>query len=544
MLSLYYFLVLIGGVVPLVAAHYPDHEIDFPRHCVNFGASLNLPNVTVNFAEHVPAGTNLTFSQDYGLDTCQRPYQVVYTNTCRIAMNVTTSNRSSLILEAWFPKNWTGRFLSTGNGGQSGCIQYEDMAYAGGLGFASVGANNGHNGTGGLAFFHNPDVVIDFSWRSMHTGVVLGKEMTKLFYGRPYTKSYYLGCSTGGRQGLYAAQEFPNDFDGILAGSPAIDRNALVAWNGHFFGITGNSTSNTFVSAAKWATVHTEILRQCDGLDGVLDGIIEDPTLCYPRPEALQCAPGMNTSSTCLTSDQVLTVRAVLSDYIGEDRQLIFPRLQPGAELGASKSVLGAALIFIKDWYKYVVYQNASWDPASFNIKDATYSIALNPANIATFKGNLSAFQSAGGKVMVYHGQQDDVITSPNTARYYNHVSNVMGLPSKDLDPFFRFFRVSGMGHCSKGPGAWQIGQTYIGAQGNAVDSQHNVLMRLVDWVENGDRGAPETITGVKYVNVNYPGTDTIALGVDFVRNHCRYPLRNICVDASAHRDPRSWRCE
>ena len=114
---------------------------------------------------------------------------------------------------------------------------------------------------------------------------------------------------------------------------------------------------------------------------------------------------------------------------------------------------------------------------------------------------------------MVYHGQQDDVITSPNTERYYNHVSNVMGLPNEDLDPFFRFFRVSGMGHCSGGPGAWQIGQTYIGAQGNAADSQHNVLMRLVDWVENGDRGAPETITGVKYVNVCYPGTVEFMLG-------------------------------
>lgn len=108
-------------------------------------------------------------------------------------MRVETSNRSEITLEAWLPIDWNGRFLSTGNGGVSGCIQYVDLAYTASFGFATVGANNGHNGTSGQAFYNNPDVVADFAYRSLHTGVVVGKEVSQAYYGKPHNVSYYLG---------------------------------------------------------------------------------------------------------------------------------------------------------------------------------------------------------------------------------------------------------------------------------------------------------------------------------------------------------------
>ncbi len=120
-----------------------------PSACSSLGQSLKIPNVTVNFAQYVPANTNLSFHQDSSLSACKFPNTLVTVDLCRIAMYVSTSNRSGITLEAWLPTNWTGRFLSTGNGGVSGCIQYTDLAYTSGLGFATVGANNGHNGTGG-----------------------------------------------------------------------------------------------------------------------------------------------------------------------------------------------------------------------------------------------------------------------------------------------------------------------------------------------------------------------------------------------------------
>lgn len=144
-----------------------DYIFSDPKSaCSKLGASICIQNVTVNFANYVPAGTNLSFTQDYGLNTCGYANALVTSDMCRVAMHVSTSSRSGITLEAWLPVNWTGRFLSTGNGGESGCIQYTDMAYTAGLGFATVGsfpysaslhnilillgANNGHNGTTGI----------------------------------------------------------------------------------------------------------------------------------------------------------------------------------------------------------------------------------------------------------------------------------------------------------------------------------------------------------------------------------------------------------
>jgi feruloyl esterase len=196
--------------------------------CGKLGASLAIENVHVNFAQYLPAGTNISLTQNYNLSTCGYISQVVPNDLCRVAMYVATSSRSGITLEAWLPTNWTGRFLSTGNGGISGCIQYPDLAYTAGLGFATVGANNGHNGTSGYAFYNNLDVVHDFADRSLHTGVVVGKEITKQYYETAHKKSYYLGCSTGGRQGFKAVQSYPNDFDGVVAGAPVSNESSGV----------------------------------------------------------------------------------------------------------------------------------------------------------------------------------------------------------------------------------------------------------------------------------------------------------------------------
>lgn len=211
-------------------------------------------------------------------------------------------------------------------------IQYEDIAYGVQLGFATVGANNGHNGTRGLAFYDAPEVVADFAYRSLHTGVVVGKEITNVFYGEAYTKSYYLGCSTGGRQGFKEIQDFPDDFDGVVAGAPAFDFNHLTDWSENFYNVLGPDTTATYVPAALWPVIHSEILNQCDGIDGALDGIIEDPELCYWRPETLICSPGQNTS-TCLTGTQAAAVRQVYEPLYGVDGTLLYPRMQPGSEL-------------------------------------------------------------------------------------------------------------------------------------------------------------------------------------------------------------------
>lgn len=448
------------------------------------------------------------------------------------------------LVEVWLPTKeaWTGRFLSTGNGGLAGCIGYSDIAYGADLGFSTVCTNNGHNGTRGTAFYQNDQVVEDFAYRAMHTGVVLGKQVSAAFYGQAHNKSYYNGCSTGGRQGFKEAQDFPDDFDGLVVGAPALAFNNLTSWSGSFFVETGTANASTFVPASMWPVIHDDILSQCDHLDGYVDGIIEDASTChYNVSTSLLCSTatgrGANASaSQCLTDVQANTVREIFSPVINtQDNSLVYPAMQPGSELGAQYIYYsGSPFPYTSDWFQFVVYNDPTWDPATLNSKDYTASAAKNPFDIQTWNGDLSATQSRGSKILQYHGQQDQIITSLNSPRYYEHVSETMGLSPAQLDEFYRFFKISGMGHCTGGPGASFIGQTI---DSNAtLDPKGNVIMAMVRWVEEGI--APDSILGTAYVN------ETKSSGeIAFQRRHCKYPLRNVYSGSGDPTQPDSWNC-
>ncbi|KAJ5835840.1 hypothetical protein N7447_001866 [Penicillium robsamsonii] len=503
----------------------------FEFKCLKFGDEINIPSVKVNFAEFVQGGTNLSLADNP--PSCGSSNQEVSVDLCRVAMAVATSNNSEITLEAWFPREYKGRFLSTGNGGISGCIQYYDLAYTAQLGFATVGANNGHNGTSGEPFYRRPEVIKDYAYRSVHTGVVIGKELTKQFYEEGFNKSYYLGCSTGGRQGWKSVQKYPNDFDGVVAGAPAINLINLFSWSGSFYRITGSPTSDTFLSTSEWKIVHEEIIRQCDTIDGAKDGIIENPDLCRPVLETLTCDPTASNKTSCLTSAQVNTAQQVLSPLYGINGTLLYPRMQPGSEILAAPIMYnGKPFPYSEDWYRYVVYNNPSWSGANFTVKDAAVALAQNPYNIQTWDGDISPFKKAGGKILHYHGLQDQLISSEDSKMYYSHVSNTMKLPPAKLDEFYRFFPISGMGHCGGGDGAYGIGQgigTYDG-----TNPQDNVLMAMVQWVEEGK--APETVRGAKFSSG--PGSK-----VEYKRKHCRWPRRNVFKGPGKYTDENSWQC-
>jgi feruloyl esterase len=195
--------------------------------------------------------------------------------------------------------------------------------------------------------------------------------------------------------------------------------------------------------------VHEDVMKQCDGIDGYVDGIIEDPLLCDYRPESLICGANATDTSTCLTGVQAETVRGVFSGLYGENGALVYPRMQPGSELEAAYIVYnGEPFPYTEDWFRYVVYNDPGWDPATLNVKDYTAAAAKDPSGIATWDGDLSKVRDRGAKILHYHGQADPIITSDNSPRYYDHVARTMGLTSGELDGFYRFFRISGMGHC------------------------------------------------------------------------------------------------
>jgi feruloyl esterase len=166
-------------------------------------------------------------------------------------------------------------------------------------------------------------------------------------------------------------------------------------------------------------------------------------------------------------------------------------------------------------------------------VADITAAQALNPFNVQTYPSDLSDFAgSHNGKLLIFHGQQDNQITSFSSERFYNHLARGMALQSPQVDEFLRFFRISGMFHCSSGPGAWMIGQASVGSLG--FDPESNVLAAVVRWVEKGI--APDTILGTKYVD------DVKENGVERRRRHCRYPYTNAYMGGNASL-PESWKC-
>lgn len=521
---------LLSGLGVCAAAPGKGND-DFAAKCAGFKSSLKLPNTKVWFTEHVPAGKNITFPDNH--PTCTPKSTVASVELCRVAMHVTTGPTSNLTLEAWLPSNWTGRFLSTGNGGMAGCIQYDDVAYGTSFGFATVGANNGHNGTSAKPMENNPGVVEDYVYRSVHTGTVLGKDITKKFYGKKHTKSYYLGCSTGGRQGWKEAQSFPDDFDGIVAGAPAMRFNGLQSRSGSFWGITGPPGAPTHLSPEEWAMVQKNVLVQCDEpLDGVKDGLLEDPNLCQYRPEALICSKGQ--TKDCLTGPKVETVRKVFSPLYGNNGTYIYPRIPPGANVGFGFAIGEMPFPYSTEWFQYVIWNDTNWDPAQIGPNDYEKASEVNPFNVETWEGDLSKFQARGSKIIHWHGLQDGLISADNSMEYYDHVSRTMGLNSTELDKFYRYFRVSGCGHCSGGDGAARIGNNIANLGGK--DAKNNVLMALVKWVE--EDVAPDTITGQRLAKGAPNGK------LEYERRHCRYPYRNVWDRKGDWKKADSWKCQ
>lgn len=342
---------------------------------------------------------------------------------------------------------------------------------------------------------------------------------------------------------MKAADMFPEDFNGIVAGSPAVDFNNLYSWRASFYPLTGAVGSANFISSDTWkTTIHNEVLRQCDTIDGVADGIIEDPILCNFDPSTLLCnGTGSSTStntSACLSSAQVDIVKKIFSPYEWQNGTLLYPGMNPGSELITADGLYsGLPWALSEGWFRYAVYNNPDWDPASYSLADAQVADEVNPGNIKTWPSTLSDFQSKGGKMVMFHGGQDNQISSFDTPRFYEYLRSGMNYSTGQMDDFLRFFRISGMFHCLSGPGAWVVGQSGGSAAQGPFDREHNVLAAVVDWFEQGV--APETITGTKYVS------DTASLGVAFARSHCRWPLKNVYLGGGRNpNETTSWECQ
>jgi len=228
---------------------------------------------------------------------------------CRVRGLTTPTPRSRIHFEAWLPlAGWNGRIQMIGNGGYSSAFSVSELAALVRQGSAAVATDTGHDG-GELDFgYGNDDAIADWGHRAVHESIVSAKALAARFYGRPARYSYFAGCSTGGHQGLMEAQRYPEDFDGInVAGSANFDQignRVQYVWNGQVtFG------GGVPLAGATLTTINKAVVAACDALDGVADGVIDDPRACPFQPSSLLCQTGQTTG--CLTQAQVTALQNV-----------------------------------------------------------------------------------------------------------------------------------------------------------------------------------------------------------------------------------------
>lgn len=424
---------------------------------------------------------------------------------CRVAGVTEPTSESRILFEVWLPlQNWNGRFAGVGNGGWAGTISYGGLQEQIRRGYASASTNTGHEAAPGVNAarfaFEHPEQLIDFASRAHHETTLKAKALVGAFYGKPPQHAYWIGCSSGGYEGLMEAQRFPADYDGIVAGAPANNWTRLMAGDlDGTLAVFKDSASNLPPSAL--GILYRGALAACDSIDGITDGVLDDPRRCTFDPATVQCAANQKPEA-CLAPAQVEAARRV---YRGLKDPTTGAQLYPGLAAGSepfwpNRDPASPFPIPIAH-YKWLVFADPNWDWTTFDFADPPdYQAFLKAESkfapiLNATDPNLREFRQRGGKLLQYHGWSDQLIAAQNSIDYYESVVSFFG-GGGDVRSFYRLFMAPGMAHCGGGPGP------------NSFDMQ----AALEDWVERGI--APEEIVATHSTN----GV------VDRLRPLCAYP--------------------
>jgi feruloyl esterase len=477
------------GFLTIVAAAWAAGAAPAAAATCESLSSLALPSTTITAAESVAAGA---FTQPGGRGG--NPFADLPA-FCRVAATIKPTADSDIKMEVWMPAaNWNGKFLAVGNGGWNGSI--DRNAIAGGLrrGYAAASTDTGHEGGGG-PWMANPEKLVDFGYRAMHETTAKAKALVNAFYGNAPRFSYFQGCSAGGRQGLKAAQMFPEDFNGIVAGAPALNTTGRAAF-AVYAAQALRKEEGSYIPAAKYPAIHAAVMQACDAKDGVTDGVLENPKACSFDPKVIECKAGVDDAS-CLTPAQVVAARALYAPLKNSRTgALIFTGLEPGSEKGWGTFGGQQPFVVATQMYQQMVFKNPAWDYKALNFDgDMALVDGIEKGNINAMNPNLQPYLSRGGKLIQYHGWADQQIPPGTSPEYYQAVTQRLGGADKVKDGY-RLFMVPGMGHCGGGDGT----------------ATFDMLAALERWVERGQ--APDSI----------PASRVVEGRADRTRPLCSYP--------------------
>jgi feruloyl esterase len=512
----------IGGTRPANAVDRNDAAI-----CEALAGTTTADTTSITAAQYNPAGTMVARTK-IGM-----PF-------CRVAGFIAPTSDSHIGFEIWLPpaSRWNGKYQQVGSGSSAGAIGTGAMEPALEAGYATLATDNGHvtdpaapNGANeqGWALGH-PEKMIDFAYRAVHVSAVAAHAIIDKFYGHKAAQSYFVGCSTGGRQALMEATRYPEDFDGILAGAPAW------RWTNQMVNATWNSQAalkdSSAITDGSVAILHKAVMDACDKLDGVEDGVISDPRRCDFDPKTLQCKPGQ--TAQCLTLVQVDAAERIYNGAHKSDASRIFPGLARGSELNwpriwAGKYPGGSSW----DFWRYSVYQDASFANAQFDFDKDTDKVLSAKLQDSTFSGSynvvpdLAAFQKHGGKLIMYHGWADQQISPFASVDFYRQAVAKIG--EGKANSFYRLYMLPGIYHCSGGPGVGNVGGS---SPAMAHDPQHDLVEALNAWVTK--RQAPDVIIGTHLGDDKKP---------DRTRPLCPYPKEAQYKGAGTIDDAKNFIC-
>jgi len=413
---------------------------------------------------------------------------------CRVTASLTPTSDSDIRIEVWLPASgWNGKLQSVGNGGWAGVIGYPALGAALAGGYATAATDTGHVGNTATFVPGHPEKLVDYGYRAVHEMTVAAKALVGAFYGSGPRLSYWNGCSTGGRQGLMEALRYPADYDGIIAGAPVNARTQQLTWE-LWVAQAVHANEASYIPPAKYPAINAAVLEACDARDGAKDGLLEDPTQCRFDPAVMECKEG--DAATCLTPAQVQAARQIYTPATNPaTKEAIFPALQPGSELGwgalAGPQAVGEAVEF----FRHVVFNDPTWDFRSLRFDRATEQAAPAARVLDVVDPNLKPFFDRGGKLLLYHGWNDQLVAPLNSVNYYNRVVGAAGGPAAAARSV-RLFMMPGTNHCAGGVGP------------NTFDR----MAVMERWVERGE--VPARIAATHSTNG----------AVDRTRPLCAYP--------------------
>ena len=428
------------------------------------------------------------------------------TTFCTVKGTLAPSNTFEVALPV---SSWTQRFAELGCGGLCGNLSdptkqssfsftYNCPLVQQG-GFVTAATDMGHSGNGS-AWTTNAQQQADFAYRGQHVTTLAAKKLIQAYYGQPQKYSYFVGCSDGGREALMAAQRYPSDYNGIIAGAPAahfqIQNSLYHGWSVKSNSTTGDSTGNAILYADKVQVLHNAVVAACGGQSGAPDGLLADPRTCNFDPASIECPVGANSTSNCLTAAEVAAAGKIYGGPLDAKtgQRMLAGSPQFGSEINwigvevPSSNSTAAPVLVTSGLFSYnivtgaynLIFTGSPTKPTidTFGYNDATFYPTYLQANhplIDATSPDLSAFQKAGGKLILWHGWADQHISPLFTINYFQAMQSTMG--ASNVGQFARLYLIPGVAHCGGGEGFPNI----------------DLVSQVTGWVEQAN--APNAVT-------------------------------------------------